>query len=161
MNILIIYDSQYGNTEQIARSIANELAKSDKVDLVHVAKTSYIGFKGVDLFIIGSPTQKWRPTPIIRSFLENIPEGSLNGLPAAVFDTRLNMTHWVTGSAAEMVAKKLEAIGASLILPPESFLVKGMKGPLADKEVERAKEWARVLIEKLKEFKTSAEKGSV
>ena len=126
MNILMIYDSRYGNTEQIARSIANHLSGSNKVDLVHVAKTSYVGFKGVDLFIIGSPTQKWRPSPTIQAFLEEVPPGSLKGLPAAVFDTRLNMTEWITGSAAEVIAKKLEAFGVSLVLPPESFLFKGM-----------------------------------
>jgi hypothetical protein len=40
-------------------------------------------------------------------------------------------------------------MGISHLFPPESFLVKGMHGPLQSGEVERAASWARMLREKV------------
>jgi hypothetical protein len=65
---------------------------------------------------------------------------------AAVFDTRLKGLEFVWGSAAKAAAHMLERAGFRLVVPPESFLVKGMKAPhLEAGELERAREWARAL----------------
>jgi hypothetical protein len=60
-----------------------------------------------------------------------------------VFDTRMRMIKLLTGSAAEGAARTLKNLGAELLLPPESFFVKAMEGPLDDGEVERAAAWVR------------------
>ncbi|MBU2577880.1 flavodoxin domain-containing protein [Patescibacteria group bacterium] len=36
MNILVIYDSVYGNTEKVAKTIAESFSSSDKVKLLRI-----------------------------------------------------------------------------------------------------------------------------
>jgi hypothetical protein len=53
------------------------------------------------------------------------------------------------GYAAKPIAYKLEKKGGSLVIPPEGFLVKASEGPLKDGELERAADWAKLIIETL------------
>lgn len=146
MNTLIIYDSTYGNTELIARAIAGRLGERETVKLFHAQEAGSPELKGVDLLIIGCPTQRHGFTPALRALLENIPRGALKGVTAAAFDTRYRMTRIFSGSAAQLIAKRLERAGASLIFPPESFYVVEREGPLEDGELERAIQWAGEIL---------------
>ena len=151
MNTVVVYDSQFGNTEQIAKTIAETLREWGQVHTVRVEHTHPLGLQGVDLLILGYPTQQWRPTQAMRFLLEYIPHESLSRLAVACFDTRLGQPQWMTGSAAGVMTKKLRKMGVSHLYPPESFLVKGMHGPLENGELERAANWARMLREKIQE----------
>jgi NAD(P)H-dependent FMN reductase len=105
--------------------------------------------QAVDLLILGCPTQKWGTSPAMSSLLEYIPVEALKRVAVACFDTRLDEPQWLTGSAAERMTRKLRKRGASHLLPPESFLVKGAHGPLEDGELERAANWAAKLREQV------------
>ena len=67
---------------------------------------------------------------------------------AAAFDTRYRMAESASGSAALAIADQLQEAGAFLTLPPESFFVTAMEGPLEDGELERAEHWAHSLFER-------------
>jgi hypothetical protein len=54
----------------------------------------------------------------------------------------------MTGSAG-MMAEKLREKGVSLLWPPESFFVKGKRGPLRSGELDRATRWARMLVKEV------------
>ena len=156
MNTVVVYDSQFGNTEQLAQTIAETLREWGQVRTVRVEHAHPLGLQGVDLLILGCPTQNMRPTRAMRFllesipfFLEYIPLESLSRLTVACFDTRLGQPRWMTGSAAGVMTKKMRKMGVSHLFPPESFLVKGMHGPLQSGEVERAANWARMLREKV------------
>lgn len=142
MNTFVVYDSQFGNTERIAQEIVSTLRAFGQTRAVRVDPTQAVDFQGVDLLILGSPTQGWRPTPAMQSFLEHIPRQALNGLRVACFDTRFQQPRWITGSAARRIAKQLRKRGVELIAAPESFFVKSTQGPLVDGEMERAVQWA-------------------
>jgi flavodoxin len=148
MNTVIVYDSAFGNTEQIAQAIAGTFREDGQVRIVRVEHTHPLYLHDVDLLVLGCPTQKRRPTPAMRSLLEYIPAEALNRLAVACFDTRFSQSSRITGSAARWMARKLSKRGASHLLPGESFLVKGTHGPLENGEVERAISWARMLQEK-------------
>ena len=148
MHTFVVYDSQFGNTERIVNIIANTLLEFGQVRAVRVNQIHAVELQGVDLLVVGCPTQGWRPTPAMRSLLEHLPAGSLNGLAGACFDTRFQRSRWVTGSAARSIARQLRKKSASLLLPPESFFVEGTKGPLVEGEAERAAAWAQELGEK-------------
>jgi flavodoxin len=150
INILVIYDSQFGNTERIAQVIAEALSGYGQVRAVHASHIQPIELQGVDLMILGCPTQKWGPTSALRSFLENIPFEALKDLAVAVFDTRFQQPRWMVGSAAYRITRLLGRQGRALLVPPESFFVKDMQGPLEEGELERAAEWARMVGEKAK-----------
>ena len=153
MNALVVYDSQYGNTELIAQAIASALAERATVQLIPMAQAPALLSTNVDLVILGSPTQSRGPTPAMRAFLANLPRRVLKELSAASFDTRLSKPEWLTGSAARGIAETLGKMGGSLLLPPESFLVTGKEGPLVDGETERAASWARTVLEKFKSLR--------
>ncbi len=148
MNALVIYDSQFGNTERVAQAIAGMLSEFGQARAVRVDPTQPVERQGVDLLILGCPTQGWRPTPAMQSFLENVSPASLSGLAVACFDTRFQRPRWMTGSAAKVMDRKLREKGALPVLPPESFFVTGTQGPLVDRELDRAASWARKLREK-------------
>src|SRR5205823_11796766 len=148
MNTLVVYDSQYGNTARIAQAIADTLRAFGQAQAVRVDPAHPVSFQWVDLLILGCPTQAFRPTPAMQSFLEKVSYASLSGLTAACFDTRV---HGPFGSAARGMARKLQQRGVSPLFPPQSFFVKGTQGPLESGEGERAATWARTLFEKAEE----------
>ena len=61
MKILIIYDSVYGNTKQIAQAIGNALSFHKDVEIIRVGDVKLQQLTGLDLLITGSPTQRFRP----------------------------------------------------------------------------------------------------
>ena len=64
---------------------------------------------------------------------------------AAAFDTRIDKPPALTGVAARGIAKRLGRRGWKLVAEPESFFVEDSEGPLADGELERAREWGKAL----------------
>jgi flavodoxin len=166
MNALVVYDSQYGNTERIAeaiaRAIGNTLASPEDVAVLRASEVKPEQLAGLQLLIVGSPTQRFRPTPAMTSFLQSIPTKGLNGVHVAAFDTRINVPEVKSAAlsffvklfgpaayAAKHIADELKKSGGTLIVPPEGFFVKGTEGPLKDGELARAASWARMLVEKL------------
>ncbi|NLE06743.1 MAG: nitric oxide synthase, partial [Crenarchaeota archaeon] len=62
MNAIVIYDSVYGNTEKIARTIAVNLGSPVEVRLIHIKDVRLEDISGTNLLVIGSPTRGFRPT---------------------------------------------------------------------------------------------------
>jgi flavodoxin I len=155
MKTLVIYDSAYGNTEQIAQAIGHGI--SGDVNVLRVSDVKPAQLLGVELLIIGSPTQRFRPLQTMSNWLNGIPQSSLNGVRAAAFDTRLTMDEINKTSvlaffvklsgdsayAAKHIADRLKKKGARLIVPPAGFYVEGMEGPLVQGELVRAADWAK------------------
>ncbi len=155
MKTLVIYDSQFGNTERIAQAIGEVLGDSTKA--VHVSKATPEHIHDLDALIVGSPTQRFRPTPPISSLIKSLPAKGLSGVRVAAFDTRLTVEeiegHGVLaffvrifGYAAKPIARLLQKKGGELALPPEGFYVQGMEGPMVDGEIERARSWAKRIM---------------
>jgi flavodoxin I len=145
MMAIVIYDSVYGNTEKIARAIAEGISVDTRA--VRPDELSPDDMKSIDLIIVGAPTQGGRPTPPIREFLKKIPASVVKGNNVAAFDTRIS-AKWVGifGYAAGKIAKSLKKMGGNLLANPEAFFVTGTEGPLKEGEVERAGAWVKQLI---------------
>jgi flavodoxin len=149
MNALVVYDSQYGNTERIAQVIADTLGEFGEARAVGLDPGQGTELEGMSMFIVGCPTQGWKPTPTIQSFLEELSSEELRSLAVACFDTRFRLPRLMTGSAARVIARTLQEKGVSLLVEPESFFVKGTQGPLRDGELDRAAALARMLIKEV------------
>jgi flavodoxin I len=150
MKSLIIYDSQFGNTEKIAKAIGNGISGGTKILRANEAALSDL--ESLDLLIVGSPTQGGRPTPTLKKFLASIPANSLAKTKIAAFDTRFSsrgqslillLVIKIFNYAAPKIAKMLETKGGTLAVPPEGFIVTGKEGPLQEGELERATGWAK------------------
>src|SRR5690242_20916476 len=99
MKSIVIYASRYGNTRKIAEAIAEVLHASGEVQLLSADEALAIPLEQVDLIVIGGPTEVHRMTPPITQLFANMARGSLRNVAAAAFDTRLDATRWLTGSA--------------------------------------------------------------
>ena len=160
MKVLIIYDSSFGNTQQIAQAIGHALGSQEDVEVLRVGNVKPEQLTGLKLLIVGSPTQRFRPTPAINNLLGRIPMNGLRGVKVAAFDTRLSMNDIdppivrfigrfvvkLFGYAAKPIADRLKKKGGELTIPPEGFYVKGTEGPLKEGELERAADWAKQIM---------------
>ena len=155
MKTALLYDSAYGNTEKIAQAIGQALGTQEEVAVLRIGEVNQAQLAGLKLLIVGSPTQRLRPTIPTSNLLKMLAGNSLKGVKVAAFDTRLTVqeiekirvlaffVRLFGGYAAPVIAKGLQKKGGELIAPPEGFYVEGMEGPLVDGELERAAAWAR------------------
>lgn len=150
MCTLIIFDSEYGNTREIAEAIGTELRTAGPVDVVKIDSSGVAASTfEMDVLIVGGPTQAHGLSPHMREFLAHLPAESISGVEAAAFDTRLRGWRLVTGAASDGIAKQLQHLGAHLVVPPQTFVVTGKEGPLADEELTHAQQWARHILDAL------------
>ena len=146
MKSLIVYDSVYGNTEKIARAIAEAIAAFGEVGVLPAREVNPSELASIDLLIVGSPTHGGRPTPAVQGLLNKVTQPSLKGINVAAFDTRSQAKlARVFGNAAGRIAGHLKGKGGVLVVSPEGFFVTATKGPLKEGELERAGAWARGL----------------
>jgi flavodoxin len=156
MKAMVVHDSQYGNTAQVAQAIGDALRPAGEVTVTRVGDVKPEQLDGISLLVVGSPTQKFTPTGATTSFLKSIPKEGLQGVKVAAFDTRFPPSEIekvgilaffvkLFGYAAEPIAKRLEKKGGDLVLPPHWFYVGGTEGPLLDGELERAADWAQAI----------------
>jgi flavodoxin len=142
MKALIVYDSVYGNTEQVAKAVAGAIA--GEVRVLRAGEASASDLTSIDLLIVGAPTQGGRATPPVQAFLGKIPADALKNVGVTAFDTRVkNFVARLFGYPAGRIADSLKSKGGYLAAPPEGFIVKGTKGPLVQGEMERAAAWAK------------------
>lgn len=142
MKTLVVYDSVFGNTEKIARSIAGALPGTVKVS--RAAEVTPDDVRGADMLVLGSPTVGGRATKPMQDFVQRIPGSVAQRVRLAAFDTRITMKFVrLFGYAAPRMAEEMALKGSSLKLPAEGFIVKGRNGPLADGELDRAAEWGK------------------
>lgn len=153
MKTLIVYDSVYGNTEKIAESIGGAI--DGDVEVLRAGEINPSGLQSIDLLIVGSPTQGFRPTKPVQVFIDSIPVGIIRGIGFAAFDTRipadevgkgLRLLIKMGGYAAPRITQALKKNGGNPVVPPEGFFVKGKEGPLKEGELERAADWARNIL---------------
>ncbi len=154
MSILIVYDSIFGNTAQVAQAMADAVPGARAV---HVRDAAAIELNGVTLLVVGSPTRGFRPTPDMQEFVDGLGDDMLAGRRAAVFDTRLDLEtvhpaplRWmmdVGGYAANTLERVLDDKGCVMTGKPAGFLVRGAEGPLREGEIERARDWLRALAD--------------
>ncbi len=153
MKTLVVYDSQFGNTEAVARTIGEALgAEVTKAEAVRAEM-----LQGLDLLIVGAPTQAGRPTKAMKQFLTEMPDQALDGVDVAAFDTRIDascagfvgrLAMKAFGFAAPRIERGLRSKGGHVV-GVEGFMVEDTEGPLEAQELERAATWARKLPQRV------------
>jgi flavodoxin I len=158
MDCLIVYDTVYGNTEQVARAIATALVPAHSVLLIRADQIARLDTASIDLLIVGGPTHRHRISPKIAAVLKATPRGTPKGVKVVAFDTRYRMAAWLSGSAASDIARRLRKLGGSLQVAPESFFMERDMPPRGEKrrhnlerleagEIERAAKWAVGIVD--------------
>ena len=163
MKALVVYESMWGNTEQVARAVGRGLAAVGEVEVLDVAHEVPPLSAGVDLLVVGGPTHAFsmtRPSTRADAVTKGAPSGHeqrgirewLGSLPAgdlrvATFDTRVGSVRHLPGSAAKGAAKFVRRHHVGRVVDTESFWVGDMSGPILPGELDRAEEWGRALAQ--------------
>lgn len=160
---LVVYESMFGNTEQVARAVADGLRSHLDVDVVEVSEASMPLEEAVDLVVVGGPTHAFSmtrqntredarrqgatagsPELGIREWIDHLKDGP-HSERVATFDTRVTKVRHLPGSAAKSAAKSMRKHGYAATGKPQSFYVEDTPGPLVEGELERAKAWGEEL----------------
>ena len=168
MKALVVYESMFGNSERVARAVADGLAEYADVAVHDVTLLPPDEVAAdLDLLVAGGPTHAFtmsrtntREDAIrqgaaqglarsgLREWIGGLPS-DVRALPCATFDTRVSRSRRLPGSAARSAARALRRRNARLVLAPQSFYEDDVPGPLGTEEVERARSWGRSLASAL------------
>ncbi len=152
MKTVVVYDSTYGNTEILARSIGRVLQAHLTALVIPVAVADRLDVQAGDVLIVGCPTQIHSATPALRAWLKGFERGTLQGVRAAAFDTRYRKAEWLTGMAAHKIERGLRRAGATMLAPAESFFVTPAKPPMLEEgEMDRVMTWAEGLAKRIEQ----------
>jgi hypothetical protein len=139
MRAMIIYDSNFGNTERIARALAQGLARGGaNVDCLKIDQVDTGDLRSYGFIAIGGPTHMIRPSKPMKEFLNRLEAVDLRGLKGFAFDTRnesrMNGGHWLVleNSAARVIEGTLMKRKVEIVRPRHSAIVEGREGPLED-----------------------------
>jgi flavodoxin len=146
MKTLVVYDSQYGNTESVAQAIADAIG--GEVPLLRAGQVAAAELESADLLILGAPTHGALPSEPVKRLLAEMGPPARAGSLAATFDTRLAWRFLRKyGYAADRIAESLQEKGWTLLGTPGGFFVRGLKrGPLKKGELERTSSWAQEVM---------------
>ena len=164
---LVVYESMYGNNEEIATAIVDGLRSAGAAaDLAPAGDAPATIPFDVSILIVGGPNHATGlPTPGSRSsaaeraghppvtglrglreWLEDL-ERPTNEVAAAPYDTRMAKPRFLRwfDRASRGIDKRLRKRGLHVVVSPEHFLVTDAEGPLADGELARARRWGESL----------------
>lgn len=171
MRAVVVYESMYGNTDQIAHAVGKGLETRFDVTVVPVEEATKELIDHADLVVVGGPTHAHSMSrestrkaaveaaqkpdseltldpdaegPGLRDWFEDMGKRTAN---AAAFDTRLHLAAALTGRASKGISKRLRHHGYREIVPPESFFVTKETHLEPDEET-RAVAWGETLAKK-------------
>lgn len=162
MQALIIYESAWGNTKDIAQAISQGLSEENiDLHLSAVEDAPALNQVQTDLLVVGAPTHAFglsrestredahhRGGALITSGVREWLDSGPVSLTVATFDTHVRHPN-LPGHASRKAAKKLTKLGCTLLTDPESFNVEDYDGPLSPGEHDRARAWGHELGRRL------------
>ena len=149
--VIVVYESKYGNTKQVAETIIEGINEIQKVEALlkepkHVKPTEVLDY---DVILIGSPNHFGGPTRGIKKFIDKLGKLPLKNKMFAVFDTYIKVDF-------EKAVKKMEKrIGEKVpelkqIASGLSIKVQDMKGPILEEELPKCREFGKKIADQLK-----------
>lgn len=151
VEVIIIYDTKYGNTQHVAELIAEGIGESGEIKPVI---SNFKNIKNIndlnnyDVILIGAPIHFGSPSKTIMKFIDKLTKINLKGKQFACFDTYI-------GEDFEKGVKKMEEkiiqkmpdfrqIASGL-----SIKVQGMKGPIIEEEIPKCKEFGEKIANQI------------
>lgn len=172
MKSIVVYESMFGATHQLAEAVGVGLREQGECAVVHASEVTDTQLEAADLVVVGGPTMghtlsneqsrkaavemvehpKSGATPLHLDELANAPGlrewfdriDRYDGKAAAAFDSRVDMPTLVTGHASHGIARRLKKHKFTVVVDPHSFLVDKEYKLLPD-QVPAAQLWGRQL----------------
>jgi flavodoxin len=147
---IVAYESVFGNTKHAAETIIEGMQGAGvEATLSETKDVDPSQITSLDAILIGSPNHMGGATRGIKKFIDSLGKLKLEGKLVAVFDT-------YAGGDYEKAVKKMEkqladkAPGLKLASPGLSLRVEGVRGPLAEGELLKCKEFGVIIASQLK-----------
>ena len=171
MDVVIVYESLYGNTRSVAEAVAEGFrgTRPDAiVTVLGVDQASTEQINQVDLLVVGGPTHILRMTTSRTRRMSPLPSDDggddlvsqkgrvgeagmgvrewLSVLPAAVSGSQAaafdtRLGSVFAGGAARSISRRLRGHGYHIVTAPKGFIVSGNEGPLKSGEYDAAQLW--------------------
>jgi hypothetical protein len=176
MRVVVVYESLFGNTRQVAEAIAEGIqgaVPEARIHCVRATEANHDVALGADLLIVGAPThacglssgvsrkmtlRAWQRAAAREAGHPVRPDTAGPGvrdwfiaLPKAPGGSLgaafdTRMDSRVPGGAAHGITRRLRRHGYDLVAEPEGFLIDGTGGPLRAGELDRARDWGARLL---------------
>jgi flavodoxin len=157
MKGLILFRSHYGNTKQVAESIVKQITAQGHEADVQDVRQKLPDLQDFDFVMVGSPTRFARPDGKALGILKQLKKKGFVEKPVAVFDTygpvptspeELEKTKkWLYPGAAGIMHRVAKEQGLNVYQEILRCEVQGgVKGPLADNQLEKATEFTQEFI---------------
>jgi len=147
LNVLIVYETKFGNTKKAAETIADGMKEGEqiKTEVINVNDVDYSKVQDFDAIIIGSPTWAGYCTDTIKKFINELAGLSLNEKSYAVFDTNTGLP--LLSKAVKKMEKRISKNIPNLkrILPGLPVRVKGQKGPIIEDGLSKCQNFGKEL----------------
>jgi hypothetical protein len=176
VRVVIVYESLFGNTHQVAEAIQDGIRSAmphAQVSCLRAAEANRDAALGADLVVVGGPTHAHGMTSSITRKMglkaeQRVP-AMVPGHAAEPGAAGLGVREWfhglpraaagslgaafdtrgevrMAGGAANGIARRLRHRGYEMVAPPAGFIVEDVEGPLRPGELERARAWGAGLL---------------
>lgn len=164
MRALVVYESMFGNTRDVAEAVSEGLGPAVRAEVVEVGVAPPLDTVDTDLLVVGATTHAFglsRPTTRAdaagtaaqqgrttvstgQGVREWLGAGTTLRCLTAAFDTHVTSPD-LPGHACRRIDKRLRRMGGRPLAEPSTFGVGGTTGPLGEGELERARRWGAEL----------------
>ncbi|MDA0352388.1 MAG: flavodoxin domain-containing protein [Chloroflexi bacterium] len=164
---LVVFESMYGNNQQLAAAIADGVRSAGGLaEVLEVSDAPRALPADVSLLLVGAPNHatglphqsgrtsaaKETDQPLVssgiglREWFDQL-EKPPHAVSAAGWDTRLTKPRFLRflDRASRGIEQRLRRRGLRIVVRAEHFYVTGTTGPLADGELDRARQWGTAL----------------
>ncbi|HEV2137707.1 MAG TPA: flavodoxin domain-containing protein [Nitrososphaerales archaeon] len=139
MKACVVFDTRYGNTERIAKSVAIGLEETGIEACCAEAKgLTSDSLEQYDLICVGAPTEWLTASKPMKQFLEGLHREVLSGKYGFAFDTKLARP--LSGSASGYIEKEFGKVGIQIIAGRESAIVYGTGNSMSSMSSMRLKD---------------------
>jgi flavodoxin len=148
--VLILYDTQFGNTRKLALEIASKIQENEGI-VSRVANGDGLTVEDVseyDAVLFGGPTRAFRPTRGAMNAIKNAARVGLDGKVVACFGTYIMGNQSRGVKAMDKLVKKI-APCAIHISPGFSAKVEGVRGPIVDRDLADVGKFAKTVVEEI------------
>ncbi len=176
MRVVIVYESLFGNTHEVAEAIQDGIRSAmphAQVSCLRAAEANRDAALGADLLVVGGPTHAHGMTSSVTRRMgvkaEERAPARVPGHPAGPGALMPGVREWfhglpraaagslgaafdtrgevrLAGGASKGIARRLRHRGYQLVSPPAGFIVEDVEGPLRPGELERARSWGAGLL---------------
>jgi flavodoxin len=151
MKVLVAFDTKYGNTETVAKTIAEGIRSDESIEvtLSNMKKVDFKKLDGYEAILLGCPTHFGGPTRGAKKFIDKLGKTDLKGAKVATFDIYIKEDF---EKSVKELEKRIDekTPGLQLLLPGLSIQVEDMKGPILENEFPKCREFGKQVAAHLK-----------